>query len=343
MHMTSEQTSFLMPFGGDFDEKNRWVRMARLVPWAVVEGQYGKRFRRDRGGHRPLTARIALGSLIVKERLGLTDRETVEQIRENPYIQYFLGYGSFSSAAPFDASLMVHFRTRLGLECIQRVNAEVIAAMMRGESARDEDGDGTPPGGTGSSGDPPASAEVVPPTGTLIIDATCAPADITFPTDLKLLNHAREITECVIDALHEPHVGTRPKPRTYRKRARRAFLLAAKSKKLKRSDRRVAAGKQLRFLRRNLRTIAREIATSRWNLKRLDRVLYQKLMVTSEVYRQQTHLYRTTDRSVPDRIVSVSQPHIRPIVRGKASAPTEFGAKISVSLVGDCASLDRLS
>ena len=247
MQTNSEQTSFLMPFGGDLDESNRWVRLARLVPWAVVEEQYGKRFRRDRGGHRPLTARIALGALLVKERLGLTDRETVEQIRENPYIQYFLGYASYSSAAPFDASLMVHFRTRLGMECVQAMNATVIEAMVRRTASRHEDvpksdDDGRPPGWPSSSGDAnsgtgagsaPAPATPIAPTGSLIIDATCAPADITFPTDLKLLNHAREITERVIDVLHAAHAGMGLKPRTYRKRARRQFLAAAKSKKLK--------------------------------------------------------------------------------------------------------------
>lgn len=352
MQTNSEQSSFLMPFGGDLDERNRWVRLARLVPWAMVEEQYGKRFRRDRGGHRPLTARVALGALLVKERLGLTDRETVEQIRENPYIQYFLGYASFSSTAPFDASLMVHFRKRLGMACVQAMNAQVIEALLRRESAskqdteRDGDRDGRASGGSSSSHvSSPASAPAAPvaPAGSLIIDATCAPADITFPTDLKLLNHAREITERVIDALHAPHAGTQPKPRTYRERARRHFLAAAKSKKLKQSDRRVAAGKQLRFLRRNLRTIDQSLSAGRWTLTNLDRVLYKKLLVTSEVYRQQLHRYRTKDRSIPDRIVSVSQPHIRPIVRGKAHAPTEFGAKISVSLVGAGASLDRLS
>ena len=343
MHTTSEQTSFLMPFGADLDASNRWVRMARLVPWGAVEEQYGKRFRRDRGGHRPLTARIALGSLIVKERLGLTDRETVEQIRENPYIQYFLGYGSFSSAVPFDASLMVHFRARLGFDCIQAMNATLIAGMMRGGSDQDQDGDGRPSGGGSSSGEGSTPAAGKAPSGALLIDATCAPADITYPTDLKLLGHAREITEQVIDQLHAPHAGTVAKPRTYRRRARRAFLVAAKAKKLKRRQWRVAAGKQLRFLRRNLHTITREVDASRWTLRGLDRVLYTTLLVASDVYRQQLHLYRTRDRSIPDRIVSVSQPHVRPIVRGKASAPTEFGANISVSLIGEYASLDRLS
>lgn len=43
-------------------------------------------------------------------QLGLTDEETVEQIRENDYMQYFLGYASYFSKAPFDPSMMVHFR-----------------------------------------------------------------------------------------------------------------------------------------------------------------------------------------------------------------------------------------
>ena len=355
MQTNGEQTSFLMPFGADFDESNRWVRLARLVPWLVAESEYGKRFDHDRGGHRPLSARVALGALIVKERLGLSDRETVEQIRENPYIQFFLGYGSFSSAVPFDPSLMTHFRQRLGLECVQAVNAQVIAAMLERKSAAnqdqdqdqdqdgDGDGDGTPLRGptTSDLSDQPDAAPA--PQGSLLIDATCTPADITYPTDLKVLNHAREITEQVIDALHAPLAGSEVKPRTYRRRARRHFLSAARSKKLTQSDRRVAAGKQLRFVRRNLSTIAKRIASGRWTLTLLGRVLYQKLLVASEVYRQQTHLYRSRDRSIADRIVNVAQPHIRPIVRGKAGAPTEFGAKISVSLIGGCASLDRLS
>ena len=177
----------------------------------------------------------------------------------------------------------------------------------------------------------------------MLIDATCAPADITFPTDLKLLNQVREITEQVIDQVHAPHAGTVAKPRTYRRRARRAFLSATKSKKMQRHQWRVAIGKQLRFVRRNLLTISRKVESGRWALRGLNRVLYAKLLVSSEVYRQQLHRYHTKEWSIPDRIVSVSQPHVRPIVRGKASAPTEFGATISVSLIGDYASLDRLS
>jgi hypothetical protein len=57
--------------------------------------------------------RMALGALIIKARLGLTDEELVEQIKENPYLQFFIGLEAFQYSAPFDPSMMVYFRKRL--------------------------------------------------------------------------------------------------------------------------------------------------------------------------------------------------------------------------------------
>ena len=354
MHMTPEQLSFLMPFGDGLDPNNRWVRMAQLVPWHLVEEEYGRQFRRDRGGRRPLTARVALGALIVKERLGLTDRETVEQICENPYIQYFLGFGSFSSVPPFDPSVMVHFRKRLGAECVMAMNHQIIetAVQRTATSVVDEGCDDTDDDtGAASRHDTPADDDPAitdrdqshDVDGVMIIDATCAPADITYPTDLKVVNQAREATERIIDDLHRPHIGIHRRPRTYRRRAHQLFVTSIKSKKMTRNARRRAVGQQLRFLRRNLRVIDRTVASGQWDLRLLKPDWYKKLLVAAEVFRQQTHLYQTDARSVPNRIVSVSQPHVRPIVRGKAGVPVEFGAKISASLVDGYASLDRIS
>ncbi len=52
----------------------------------------------------------------------LDDRETVAQITENMYMQYYLGYSSFTTEAPFDASLFVGFRNRMGLKQINAMN-----------------------------------------------------------------------------------------------------------------------------------------------------------------------------------------------------------------------------
>ena len=62
--------------------------------------------------------------LIIKERLRISDRETVEQIKENPYLQYFIGLREYSNRAPFEASMLVHFRDRLDVELIKRMNRE---------------------------------------------------------------------------------------------------------------------------------------------------------------------------------------------------------------------------
>ena len=58
--------------------------------------------------------------------------------------------------------------------------------------------------------------------GTLVLDATCTPANIPFPTDLDLLNASREQTEKLIDKLNKQDEGKRP--RTYRKKARKQYL-----------------------------------------------------------------------------------------------------------------------
>lgn len=103
---------FVLPFEGKLDANNRWVKLAELIPWEQIEKEYADLFPSSTGTvAKPL--RMALGALIIKERCGFTDRETVEQITENPYLQYFIGLEKYQIEPPFDPSLMVHFRKRL--------------------------------------------------------------------------------------------------------------------------------------------------------------------------------------------------------------------------------------
>ena len=67
------------------------------------------------------------------------------------------------------------------------------------------------------------------------------------------------------------------------------------------------------------------------------------LLVVTEVYRQQLSMYENESKRIDDRIVNIAQPHIRPIVRGKAGKPVEFGAKLSVSCFNNYVFLDHLS
>jgi hypothetical protein len=330
---------FILPFEGKLNANNRWVELAEIIPWSTIEKDYAGLFPSKLGTvAKPL--RMALGSLIIKEKCGFTDRETVEQITENPYLQYFIGLEKYQIEPPFDASLMVHFRKRLDKKTLNKIN-ELICRGQQTKEPKDPD----EPGGTPHTGGAPPeqnsrSTERTN-KGKLLLDATCAPADIRYPTDLSLLNEAREKSEEIIDTLYHRDLSLRRKPRTYRQKARRDYLKIAKQTKPRGKAIHKAIGKQLSYLNRNLKTIDTLL-----NLEghgQLSVKQSRELATIRTLYSQQREMYTSKIHQIKDRIVSICQPHVRPIVRGKAKANTEFGAKISVSMVNGYIHVDRLS
>ncbi|MDY6935701.1 MAG: transposase [Spirochaetota bacterium] len=179
--------------------------------------------------------RIALGALIIKERSGFTDEETVEQIRENPYLQYFIGLSEYTDDYPFDPSMMVHFRKRLSGDILNGINELTIGNDKNNGDPQDNilDVDNDKIEDTEDKNK-----------GKLILDATCAPSDIRYPTDLSLLNEAREKLELIIDVLHNPLKVKEKKPRTYRGKARVDYLKLAKKRKKTHKEIRKSKGKQ---------------------------------------------------------------------------------------------------
>jgi hypothetical protein len=338
---------FFLPFGGRLSGDNRWIKLAEFIPWDEMEGDYVAQFCKGFGAPaKPF--RMALGALIIKARLGLTDEELVEQIKQNPYLQFFIGLEAFQFSAPFDPSMMVYFRKRLPEavvnDCNERIVRHGLKVIRSSGSQGPGDDNGSGGGSTNPAAQPKPSSQKQPNQGSLLIDATCAPVDIRHPTDLSLLNEVREVTEILIDAMH-PQVRESfgHMPRTHRKQARQQFLAVAKKKRPRINKIRKAIKQQLGHLKRNLASIDGLIACGGCLLA-AGRHIYQKLLVISELLRQQTILYHADSRSIPDRIVSLYQAHIRPIVRGKARCNVEFGAKISISVTGDGFTfLDRLS
>ena len=329
----SEFINLYLPFSGRLRSSNRWVKLASLVPWDEVGQCYSESLADTGMGAPAKSARIAYGALIIKERLGLSDEETTEQIGENPYLQYFMGMEEYHDGPLFDSSMMVHFRSRFSAADHERINEKIIeeATGESKDSNQDED----------SGDEPPANS------GKLLVDATCTPADIKHPTDLGLLSEAREKTENLIDQMHgrlrlsDPK---RTKPRTYRQTARKQYLGVAKQKKPGGKKIRKAIGQQLRYVRRNLGHIDGMLDCEPALLTLLTRTDYKNLLVIRTLYEQQLQMYESRTHSVPDRIVSISQAHVRPIVRGKAAKRTEFGAKVSISYQKDgYVSLDTIS
>jgi hypothetical protein len=159
---------------------------------------------------------------------------------------------------------------------------------------------------------------------------------------LGLLNQARVKTEKIIDILYEPLKGElEKKPKTYRNQARKNYLQVAKKRRTSRKERRKAIRKQLQYVKRNLAHID-QLTQAGVGLESLSSTQYKSLLVVAEVYRQQQWMYDNKTSTIEARIVSLSQPHIRPIVRGKAGTPVEFGAKLSVSLRDGYVFLDHI-
>ena len=309
-------SDFNQPIGLKMNPDNRWVKKAATIPWNEIEEKYAALFPGKKGmPAKPL--RTALGSLIIQKQYEYSDRELVEQIRENPYYQFFIGLPGYQDEEPFVPSLLVEFRKRLTDDILGDINEMIIAY-----NTSDDDPPAGGSGGDGESDDAPMENK-----GTLILDATCAPQEIAYPQDINLLNEARENLEGLIDDICCRFNYC--KPRMYRQNARKDYLSLAKCKKRTAKKIRKAIKKQLQYVNRDLGYIDLLLAQDDVYLKPKQ---IERLAVIRELVEQQQYMYDNKVHSVKDRIVSISQPYIRPIVRGKAKSPVEFGAKLDMSI-----------
>ncbi|OAI21292.1 transposase [Methylomonas lenta] len=339
---------FDWPFDTVLDKHNRWVKLSECIPWDELAESYYQGFVADRG--RPMKdARLVIGAVIIKHKLCLSDMETVQQIQENPYLQFFVGLPGYQSTEPFASSLFVEIRKRMGEAVFEGFHRAIIEAHEGKKPVTPEPATSTASLDCAEPDVEPTKEEITispaetqaqtsPATthqGQLILDATVVEQAIRFPTDLSLLNEAREFSEQIIDTLCK-NLKVDQKPRTYRQKARSAYLAIAKQKRPGKKKLRRGLKQQLQYLRRNLAHIEQLLALiPEGTPLPLPYWLLYRYWVIQQVYAQQWAMYQTKTRRCDHRIVSISQPYVRPMVRGKLDKPVEFGAKLSVSLTGE--------
>jgi len=333
-------SDFGQPVGMKMNPENRWVKKAELIPWDEIEKRYAELFA-NKKGNVAKALRMALGALIIQTEYGYSDEETVLQIQETGYLQFFCGYKEYDdSNPPFDASTMVYFRKRLTPEILGEINELIIQKASEPEKkseaetipeekkdtdeANDSDDDHHQP-------KPPAN------NGTLIVDATCAPSNIAYPQDLSLLNEGREKLEQIIDELYDPQDGV--KPRTYRKQAHRDYLKTARKRRKIAKEIWKAVGKQLRYMKRDFTHIEEMVRHGKTLTLKQEKLLE----ILKTLYEQQEAMYQNKIHKIANRIVSISQPWVRPIVRGKIKAPVEFGVKLDISISNGFVRLEKQS
>jgi hypothetical protein len=358
-------TEFISPFG-ILDQKNRWVRIANMIPWSKYEEKYKSNFCTDNGSP-AIKFRMAMGTLLIKQQTGCSDEEVMNDILENPYKQFLIGLHEFTTTPPFSTRSITNFRKYITNEMISEINDELfrknndssanhiddagnenlydhtdIRAEINDEcNAPQESVAPETADHTESKGNQQTPLTDVPKRGTLMLDATCAPADIPYPTDINLLNEAREKLEGIIDTLYLFSSILLKKPRTYRENARDEYLGFILLKKPGYAKLREAIEQQLKYVNRDLKHIDNLLETV--SIDKLSALQKQWLGTIRLLYGQQLYMFENSVNSVANRIVSIGQPFVRPIKRGKANANYEFGAKISISLVDGYSFIDMLS
>ncbi len=347
-------SGFKHPFEEALSEENRWVRLAKVIPWDSLAAVYIKRLSSN-SGRESIDVRMVIGAIIVKHKLGLNDRDTVDMISENIYLQYFCGLTSFQTKKPFHPTVLVDIRKRMGASDFDAWNVLVIEkslALKKTEEKETEKQSGQEDDENDKQARKAVEKKEIPShKGSLKIDATVADQKIVYPTDSGLLNAARKESERIIDQVYKQLKTKRKKPRDYRRIARKEYLGFSKNRKKRKKTIRKFIRKQLNYLKRNLMYIkelldSKEIeqrnteSEYKFPLTKRDQRIYWVIQV---LYEQQQYMHLAKVKKVEDRIVSIYQPYVRPIVRGKDKKSVEFGAKISASESDGMSRVERIS
>ena len=305
-------------------KSNRWVKLADNLPWDKIEKEYNMRLRNAHHGAGNKPARMIVGALIVKHVENLSDEKTIQVIQENPYMQYLLGLPCFTEKPVFVPELFVLVRKRLDEKFFNMLTLMLAEADGSKPKAEDTDDEGHEHGGT------------------LKVDSTCCDAEVRYPTDTNLLEDGSRLIDRLLDKFCARHHIR--KPQTHRVEARQAFIECTKKKR--KSKKLIDKTKLvlLRCLQADIQIFLDFLGHHASNLlecfSRHDR---KCLQAAFKMFEQQKMMFEEGVRRCADRIISIYQPHLRPIVRGKAKAKVEFGVKTGVCIVNGYTYVDHLS
>lgn len=308
--LTTPMFGDMFDFASKLDKTNRWLKIAELIPWTELERLYDSRH--SDVGRPAKDSRLIIGLLLLKHLTGLSDEEIVLSVRENPYQQAFCGLDAFKTEAFIESSTLTKQRKRLGLKFFKELEAKTYQALIDRKIIR-------------------AKA--------IFVDATVFPENIKYPNDVGLLNDAREWLVKTVKIL-SGDVGKTI--RTYARKARQVFLDFSKKKVKKKKTIEKAKKKMLQYVRRNLTQLEKLIAETNQRGIAVTKKVLEKFDVAKTIFEQQLQMYKSKRCQIPDRIVSLFRPQVRPIVRGKAGKNVEFGAKASCVNVDGFVMMDHL-
>ena len=287
---SGEQDLFRARLDQIIDMGHPLVRLARTIDWGFLEDQFGAVYA-DGAGRPPLPTRLMAGLAILKHTYDLSDEVVCELWLENPYYQYFCGEELFRHRLPFDRSSMTHWRNRMGAERLQALLQESLAAATRSGAIKPAD------------------------LARAVVDTTVQPKNVTFPTDAKLVNRAREKLVTLAKKL-----GVELR-QSYVRVGKIALVKHQRYAHARQFDR---AGKALRKLKTYLGRVIRDIARKIDGEPPLETAFASLLSLARRVRDQQR------GQRGP-KVYSLHAPEVECIGKGKPHKPYEFGVKVSVA------------
>jgi transposase, IS5 family len=287
---SGEQDLFRSRLDQIIDMRHALVRLARTIDWGFLEDTLGAVYQ-DGAGQPPLPTRLMAGLAILKHTYDLSDEVVCELWLENPYYQYFCGEEFFQHRLPLDRSSMTHWRNRMGAERLQALLQESLAAATRSGAIKPAD------------------------LARAVVDTTVQPKNVTFPTDAKLVNRAREKLVTLAKKL-----GVELR-QSYVRVGKLALIKHQRYAHARQFDR---ARKALRKLKTYLGRVIRDIARKIDGEPPLE-TAFARLLNLARRVRDQERGQRGP------KVYSLHAPEVECIGKGKPHKPYEFGVKVSVA------------
>jgi transposase, IS5 family len=266
------------------------AKLARTIDWRFLEERCGAAYT-DRPGHPPLPTRLMAGLAILKHTFNLSDEALCERWVENPYYQYLCGEEFFRHTLPFDRSSITRWRHRMGEEKLLALLQESLSVAAKTGALKPSD------------------------LSRVIADTTVQPKNVTFPTEAKLANRAREK---LVKLAKKTGVTLRQSYVRVGKLALIKHQRYAHAKQFKRANR--SLKKLKTYLGRVIRDIGRKIEGKPNLEQKFARLLGLSRRVLAQKRGQRG-----------PKVYSLHAPEVECIGKGKPHKPYEFGVKVSVA------------
>ena len=299
--------------------------LARQIDWEALTEALRPYYHRLGRYAKPI--RLMVGLHLLKHRLNLSDARVVQGLHENLYWMTFCGIDVgtvLEQATPgqpmrwLDASTMTKWRQRLGPE-----GTHALEAVIQQQLVREKVVDGR----------------------SMVTDTTAQEKHVAYPTDTALLDKGRRQLLKLIGDAKAAGVVVAQGLRSFRRTAQRVVLAASKLGK-DRLERIAAANRQLSTMAHHvLRRVPRVVAQLHGKLGALRRFGHARAAAAIERLREQLqqtaglvqrvihqNAERFEGRHVANKVLSLHEPQVVSIRKGKRAKSTEYGSKVSLSI-----------